>query len=390
MAARNFHELCDKSDPRDTAPADGVTSRVLFVTDHIHFPQGGGGGERNTHELCLALRDRNVAPAVLCSLSADHSWLSWSNRIRRVLPPRQAFPCDTGCGYPVFRGWRWEHAEEVINSYRPDVVVVQSTHPDPLLRALATAKVPVSVYFHEVEEIDHLRSLADTGIPVLANSSFTAQRLMERCGLRCEVVLPLIDPRHYVTKTQPERLLFINTVPRKGLEIAFGLAERRPDIPCDFVLSWILPPERIREIEARARAAGNITLHPPAKDMRVLYATARVLLAPSQWEETWGRVASEAHINGIPVLGSDRGGLPQAIGPGGLVVPAEAPIEVWAEALARLWDDGKTHDAFARAAREYSGRAEIQPATIVRRLKAILETVVNNGHGVYAGETLSG
>lgn len=353
--------------------------RALFVTDHIHFPQGGGGAERNTHELCLALGNERVAPAVACSLRADNSWLSWSNRLRRKLPPRHAFPRDTGCGYPVYRGWRQDRIDEVVHRFHPDVVVVQSTHPKPLLDALADCDVPIMVYFHEVEEIDHLKFLANTGITVLANSEFTAKRLLEHCGLRCQVVLPLIDRRHYVTKTHPERLLFVNTVPRKGLEIAFALAEHRPDIPCDFVLSWILTPERRQELEARARMAGNIVLHPPTRDMRRLYSTARVLLAPSQCEETWGRVATEAHINGIPVLGSDRGGLPQAIGPGGLVVPADAPIESWLAALSQLWDDAVSHAAFAGAARAYAGRPDIQPETIAAALRRLLEEVIAVG-----------
>jgi glycosyltransferase involved in cell wall biosynthesis len=350
--------------------------RILFATQHIHFPQGGGGAERNTHELSLALREQGETPAVLCRLRPDGSWMSWSNRLRRSLPPRQEFPRDTMCGYPVYRGWTMERAGEAVRRFRPDVIVVQATEPDLLLRTFAPFGIPIVPYFHEVEEIDHLKRLAGSGLTVLANSDFTAGRLLERCGLACKVILPLIDPRYYVTKTRPERALFVNTVPRKGVEIAFALAERRPDIQFDFVLSWILTPERVAELEERARKAGNIVLHRPTDDMRSLYATARILLAPSQWEEAWGRVATEAHINGIPVLGSNRGGLPQAIGPGGLVLPAQAPIEEWLGALSRLWDDPKAYAAFAQSAHDYSKRPEIQPAVIVKKLRDILKDVV--------------
>jgi glycosyltransferase involved in cell wall biosynthesis len=347
-----------------------MTLRVLFATDHIHFPQGGGGAERNTHELCLALRGQDVLPAVSCSLRADRSWLSWRNRILRKLPPGHEFVADQVCGYPVFRGWRQDRVGEMVSRFRPDAVVVQSSHPDGLLRALAPSGVPVAVYFHEVEEIDHLAALAGAGLTVLANSDFTAARLLQVCGLRCRVVLPLIDPRQYRVATNPERVLFVNTVPRKGLEIAFGLAERRPDIPFDFVLSWILGPEQVAQLNARARATGNIVLHTPTRDMRPLYARAKIVLAPSQWEEAWGRVATEAHVNGIPVLGSDRGGLPQAIGQGGLVVPAQAPIEAWLAALDLIWNDP---DIYAARARTYATRPEIQPETIVGELKRILQ-----------------
>src|SRR5205809_101920 len=41
ISVHGFDELRDQ----------GLGMGILFVTGHIHFPQGGGGGERNTHEL---------------------------------------------------------------------------------------------------------------------------------------------------------------------------------------------------------------------------------------------------------------------------------------------------------------------------------------------------
>jgi glycosyltransferase involved in cell wall biosynthesis len=357
-----------------------MTLRILFATDHIHFPQGGGGGERNTHELTMALRERGFEAAVLSSFSPDMSWLSVTNRLRRALPPRREFPRDSLCGYHVYRGWNMNRYGEVVRRFRPDVIVVQSTWPDPMLHALEPCGIPLVVYLHEVDVIDHLRTLAGKNLTLLANSDFTARRLREQCGLHCQVLLPLIDPQYYTTQTRRERVLFVNTSPRKGLETAFALAERRPDIPFDFVLSWILNREQIANLAARARKAGNVVLHPPTDDMRSMYANARILLAPSKWEETWGRVATEAHISGIPVLGSEIGGLTQAIGSGGLLVPPEAPIEQWLAALSRLWDDPQTYAQFAQAAYEYSKRSEMQPATIVARLAGILEDAIASGN----------
>jgi glycosyltransferase involved in cell wall biosynthesis len=291
------------------------------------------------------------------------------------------FPSDKVCGYPAFRGWDMTRSDEVVRRFRPDVAVVQSTAPQPIMRALSGAGVPMALYIHEVESPDYLRTLGEFQFTLLANSGFTARRIKDYAGLDAEVVLPLIDPRHYETRVDPKRILFVNTVPRKGLETAFAIAERRPDIQFDFVLSWILRPERIAELEARANRAGNITLRPPTDDMRALYANTRLLLVPSQWEEAWGRVATEAHLNGIPVLGSDRGGLPEAIGSGGLTVPAQAPVEDWLAALSRIWDDPAGYADFARAARRYSKRPEIQPAAIAGKFCGILEDIAAGKRG---------
>ena len=314
--------------------------------------------------------------AVSCRLQVDGSWCYWSSRVRRKLPPRREYACDRVCGYPVYRGWNHDRLPEVVRRFRPDAAVVQSVYPEPLLRTLAPTGVRMAAYIHEVEAIEHLRALQGMAVPVLANSAFTAGRLAAVCGLQAMVVLPLIDPRHYRTVSRPERVLFVNTIPRKGVEIAFAVAKSRPDIPFTFMSSWIHKPPVLEALRARARAAGNIVLHPPTQDMRPVYARAKLLLAPSQWEEAWGRVATEAHVNGIPVVGSDRGGLPQAIGPGGAIVPADAPVEAWSAVVSRLWDDSAAYEQAAAAARAYAARPEIQPAAIAATLRGVVQRMV--------------
>jgi glycosyltransferase involved in cell wall biosynthesis len=353
--------------------SSAVALRVLFATDNIHFPQGSGGAERNTHELCLALKMAGAYPGVMSSISADKSWLSWNNRFLRKLPPFNKYPRDARCGYPVYRGWAPDGANEVVSRFRPDVVVIQSTHPDPLLRAFSDLGLPMLAYFHEVADINHLATIKQFSVHVLANSNFTAARLKAVCDLDSTVILPLVDPSRYVTESTRERVLFVNTVPRKGLEIAFALAEARPDIKFDFVLSWILRGEKLFELQARASRYSNIELHRPTDEMRKLYFRARLLLAPSLWEETWGRVVTEAHVNGIPVIASKRGGLPESVGPGGHIVAAEAPITDWISALSELWDDHPYYQKKAEEALLYSRRPEIQPENIAMKMLKALE-----------------
>ena len=49
----------------------------------------------------------------------------------------------------------------------------------------------------------------------------------------------------------------------------------------------------------------NIALRDATYNVSEIYATTKVLLAPSLWYESWGRVATEATMNGIPVLASN-------------------------------------------------------------------------------------
>src|SRR3546814_9608260 len=90
-------------------------------------------------------------------------------------------------------------------------------------------------------------------------------------------------------------------------------------------------------LHARVAAHSNLRLQQRTHDMREVYRRTHTLLVPSQWEEAWGRVATEAQFSGIPVLASDSGGLPEAVGPGGSVLPHDAPAAVWAAALREYW-----------------------------------------------------
>jgi glycosyltransferase involved in cell wall biosynthesis len=103
---------------------------------------------------------------------------------------------------------------------------------------------------------------------------------------------------------------------------------------------------------------------------------------PSTWgRETWGRVASEAQFSGIPVLGSDIGGLPEAIGPGGVIVGVKEPIEVWVSALKRLWHDQDWYSEKSKQAITYAQRRQLdiveQVVTLERGLMRAIDAKSN-------------
>src|SRR5438045_1108546 len=83
----------------------------------------------------------------------------------------------------------------------------QSLQPHRLIHQFRKCNVPTAAYLHEVIKTDHLEDIPALGIPVLANSPFTAARLKERCAIESNVLLPLIEPRFYKTRTRRRRVL---------------------------------------------------------------------------------------------------------------------------------------------------------------------------------------
>ena len=73
-----------------------------------------------------------------------------------------------------------------------------------------------------------------------------------------------------------------------------------------------------------------------------LMLSSRALLFPSVWEETFGMVAIEGFAAGLPVLGSDLGGIRDTVGrldPECLVATGPGAGDAWTERLGILTDD---------------------------------------------------
>jgi len=198
-------------------------------------------------------------------------------------------------------------------------------------------------------------------------------------GLSFHVVPPLVEPARYrLAKHERRHATFIGLQNFKGGELVVRLAAACPEIP--FLIfdnvdrnlpQW--PGMTGAELRAAAEALPNVTIRPPAKGVDAIYGSTKVLLAPSRYHEAWGRVASEAQINAIPVLASNRGGLPEAVGPGGICLDYDAPIELWASHLHAMWNNEAYYASLSEKAQVHAARPDFQPETIINRFVDLIE-----------------
>lgn len=206
-----------------------------------------------------------------------------------------------------------------------------------------------------------------TATRTIANSQFTADRLEELYGVKPEVVYPPIDPDEYCVPYDPNgTVTMVNPrVEYKGPDIFLDIAERLSDE--SFLLVGPISSDRIRE---RAESLANVEHWEWCDDMREAYGRSKVVVVPSRCEESFGRVAAEAMVSGIPCVVSDRGGLPEVVGATGEVVHAVESIDAW---IAALDDVLERHDPNAQKerARQFSKDEQIE------RLERILAEVVD-------------
>jgi glycosyltransferase involved in cell wall biosynthesis len=354
------------------APAPARTLRVLFVgkapLSHV------GGAEMSTRHLATALAARGHDVAVLTSIK-KRSAQGVVDLGVSVLGGRALEHIDSRHGFPWTSSVRpLRTLQSMARALSPEVVVVTGTDPSFALSALQQTSNRPSVLYPRVAAAWPV-ALAPHVDLVVTNSEFMADGIRQ-LGAEATFLPSVFPPAAYKMTPVRERVLFVNPVPKKGVEIALYLAERRPDIPFVFSLAWRIEPGVLRQLRRRARTLGNVEIRKPTHDPATLYRDCRILLVPSQWEEPWPRVASEAQISGIPAIASHVGGLPEAVGPGGILVAPPDSRQAWLDALSTAWDDQKRYEELSSSALEHSRRPEMNPDLVVQRFEGLLAQAI--------------
>ncbi|MGE3335991.1 MAG: glycosyltransferase [Rhodospirillaceae bacterium] len=184
-----------------------------------------------------------------------------------------------------------------------------------------------------------------TGLPHAfdhVNMVHTVSHAM-RERLNAVTSLPVFTTRTFVrredalcAKRRPTYVTFVNPIPEKGLKIAAALVREchRLKKPYKFLF---IEGRGTREsvLAACPELAGldNFFTANNTFDPRRIYEQTAAILYPSLWFEPAGRIPLEANMNGIPVLASRTGGIPQMLDGAGFLfdVPEKSRIDHMAE-----------------------------------------------------------
>lgn len=350
--------------------------KILFVSDLHYLPQGSGGCQSLIHEIALELRERGHEPSVLAPLDYRGA-LGFRNRVLMKLLNRKTIR-DDGLGYPVYRRWAVSSdLDDAIAMIRPDVAIATTKDAVGIAKELLRVSVPTAVYF---QDIDFTQLSGDPGalgnVFFMTNSKFTERSYKKEYGIDSTVITPLIRADRYRTARAPSNVTMINPHHKKGGNLAIEIARRCPEIPFCLVEAWELQSDHRKALLEQVNDLKNVTLRPRTDDMTSVYRHAKILLAPSICEEAWGRVVSEAHVSGIPVVASNRGGLPEALGAGGVVLDPVGPVEEWVRVVKRLWSDADYYRQKSEAAFSCSAHLESEKPKQIETLISVLRDTV--------------
>ncbi|HEY3142216.1 MAG TPA: glycosyltransferase family 4 protein [Acidimicrobiales bacterium] len=297
---------------------------------------------------------------------------------------------------PPRRAWQ---ALQLVRFVRRNRGTIRAIHANGLkelsLTALAASvgRVPLVVWIHNFKLPPSVRRfgwlwrivLRRTQVRFAAVSPL-ARDLVVQAGLAraadVEIVPNPIDPNdvqateHLPDKNGAVRVAFLGTpLEYKGFQLLPEMIERTAE--ADPNLRWLLFSkqtdhhlsevwDRLREMES----THPVSIEGKFTDVREAYARCDIVVCPSLLE-SFCRVAAEAMLNGIPVVGSDLEPIQALLGAdeAGIVYPA-GDTEAASKAIVRLAADPDLRDQLGqtgiRRAQQFS------PESVAAQLRGLL------------------
>ncbi len=205
---------------------------------------------------------------------------------------------------------------------------------------------------------------------VLADSHETVKYYKDKINVNMLATGTFIDVKKHIVQNKMQRkfISFVNPSPEKGVSILMRLAlmakEKQKDWEFLVVESRGTWKQAINAFNLDPTLFTNVNVTNHVLDMRLVYEQTKLLLVPSIYHESFGRVAVEATFNAIPVLATNSGGLVEAVNGGGkcinapedcvknyMYLPSDNDVLEWFEALEEMLDE-KNYDAWCKKAKE--------------------------------------
>jgi glycosyltransferase involved in cell wall biosynthesis len=271
-----------------------------------------------------------------------------------------------------------------VDAYRwADVVATHLDFTQYTIMMAHEAKRPLVHFIHNDITYAAVHS-AQRGNYVVYNSKWIKDAI--NYPNESTVLHPPCDVKYYNVNDNPDdngytTLISLNE--RKGGYLFRKIAEAMPDKNFIGVVgSYDNPgPMKLSQDQIINMMPPNVKIVENSPDILSVYRQTRLLLMPSDYE-SWGRTATEAMCNGIPVVCTPTAGLKENCGeaaryvgaPVPVIVPGEASVftgkvEEWVKAI-REFDNKETYQKYSVLCRARAG--ELDPLKELENLESFI------------------
>ncbi len=320
--------------------------RIMFISAHCLLDRSSGAALSMTTQLeCLARRGwscRSVTasvfdnmerldPAVLLArwgveqigtLGFSPVWGVRRNYLEHVILPfadtRRHFA--TAVEELLF----YNLAREQIKDWKPDIVYCYGGWllERSILRGAKKLGLPTAFLLINSNYSDPA-SFEDADL-IFTPTQWLSDNYFRTLGIASQPIGEFVDPASIkAERSSPDMVLFVNPSLEKGvtmfIEIARQCLKQLPEVKFLLVESRATSRMISEKFGIDWNDLPNIEIIPQQSDMRPVYARARLVLFPAYWNEAAGRTIYEAQANGIPVLASRHGAIPETLAGGGFL-----------------------------------------------------------------------
>lgn len=289
---------------------------------------------------------------------------------KRFTKKRERYFYDTVELFGIQHDDRKVEIQQAINFFKPNLIITQLTWSDVVLEIANDSKIPSIIRICKVPfELNLRKESPYSPRGIWCVSKAVKKYVRKKWNRNALVLLPPIEfgktiivPPTNKAPIKRKYVTFFNPLIRKGGEIFKDTSKKMPDVNFATIYGWSCLKDnrnsktfsdkyiqRITESEGSKydgekpsyvglSGCSNISILKPTENVREIYAKTSLLIIPSQWEEAFGRVAIEAMANGIPVIGSNVGGLKEAIGKGGVLIKDYGNSNKWVEEINKFAD----------------------------------------------------
>lgn len=202
---------------------------------------------------------------------------------------------------------------------------------------------------------EHKKALQNADL-LIANSRYTADIAKEWYNATAITVYPSVELEKYrVDGGETNHILFIGRGKKyKGIEILLKIAGKLKNK--DFLVVGI----HNRIIRNEIKNYRNVKYLGWVDGMQQIYAQTKIHLAPRVWPEPFGRICIETGINGIPTIASNIGGLPEAVGSGGILIDDIYNMDKWVAAIQSLDNDDALYNRLSENAKKHAQKFDFE------------------------------
>ena len=165
--------------------------------------------------------------------------------------------------------------------------------------------------------IEHVTAPSNRTLELFKNNNFflnaKSECIVNSIQPNYKMLSTIVKEKNLRTDDNIKFLYVGNLLDNKGIDVLLDAFRLLDNKSITLTICGSGPEEKL--VEKRAASDGRIIYKGrcTAEQVNMEYKKADVLIVPSRWEEPFGRIIIEGAQYGLPVIGSDRGGIPEVI-----------------------------------------------------------------------------